>query len=37
MKKELEDSRARSEMEARMEQLELEKQSLQIKIVRISD
>jgi hypothetical protein len=37
MKKELEDSRVRSEMEARMEQLELEKQSLQIKIVRISD
>lgn len=37
MKKELEDSRTKSEMEARMEQLELEKQSLQIKIVRISD
>lgn len=37
MKKELEESRSRSDVQARIEQLEGEKQNLQIKIVRISD
>ena len=37
LKKELEDSRLRSELEARVEQLESEKQTVQVKLVRVHE
>jgi hypothetical protein len=37
LKKELEDQRYRSEMQAKIDSLESEKQNLQIKFVRVSD
>jgi uncharacterized protein (DUF169 family) len=37
LKKELEDSRLRSELEARVEQLESEKQTVQFKLVRVHE
>lgn len=36
-RKELEDSRSRSELEARVDQLESEKQTVQVKLVRVHE